>query len=91
LVLLLRRLSNQCEFFQLRPAGAPESGDKQILSSLKFKQKDIAPASASCVAERVAGVHYLWQLTPAEPVISGLLFELMNAVEPALKGKPRGM
>ena len=76
--------SNQVEFFQLRPGSKSDIENKQMFAKNKFKQTDIARASAACVGGNVAECIVFGESSGANPVDIQLLFELMNTVEPAL-------
>lgn len=74
--------SNTCDFFQIRPGGVKADA----MLGNKFKQSDIARSSAVCMAGPVA---QCWKsddgaASVAMPGDVNTLYELMNAVEPAL-------
>lgn len=76
--------SNTAEFFQLRPRGTEQAANQQMYSGRKFKQADIAPYSIVCLAASVAECIEYGESSGTNPNEVNTLYELMNAVEPAM-------
>lgn len=77
-------VSNQVEFFQIRPSGKSAVQDKQMFARNKFKQNDIARSSVVCIAGSVAECVYFGEGSGTNAGDVNTLYELINAVDPAL-------
>lgn len=81
--------SNRVEFFQIRPSAANikdagKSDQQMFRQKSKFTQADIAPISVTCVAGPTAECMEYTVAGGSNPADVNLLYELMNAIEPAL-------
>ena len=77
--------SNRVNFFQIKPSVAElKEKNNQAFSKKSFKQSDIAPISVICVSGPTAECMEYKIAGGSSPSDVNLLYELMNAIEPAL-------
>eukprot|EP01038_Epipyxis_sp_PR26KG_P011438 gene11438-15325_t len=77
--------SNTADFFQIRPESSKSDQQvKQMFSTNKFKQNDIARSSILCLAGSVAQCIEFGESSGNNPNDVNILYELIGAIDPPL-------